>query len=254
MYEMAEFISLYNSVIGQVTEKHLEIFKTNVDKRKEIIQYAYEAKQQQYIDKLALTKERIANVEKRRRIDNLKLSAKRKSAHEKFLVRLDLRREFEFYKKLTLAANLKKRDKDKAEKLAKFKQRILHRKHKNEIKRYMVIYDRQKSTIKQNNALIDKCFEETVSDETVSLEEINEIEEEVEIEPESSKDCSFHQVREIKINIYIYDLQFKFRILTLLFPAYSFLWRIQTFHSMTIFNILKLNSFSLDFYSELLSL
>lgn len=197
---MSEFLSFYDSVMVDVTKEHLKVFE-NFRIRKETLEQAHEAKQRRFAEKLARTDNRAAILEKRRRIEHFKTAAKRKSFHEKFLVQLDITKEIQFYKRLKLITAMKKRDKQKLEKMAKFKRHQLRVKRRKEIKRYLAMVDEQKTTIQNTNALIDKCIEEAVSDETIHLEEINEIEEEIEIEPESSEHCSFYQVSKIKMNI-----------------------------------------------------
>lgn len=199
---MSGFLSFYDSVMVDVTPEHQRIFENHVEMRKEILQQVYVAKQRRYAEKLAITDKREAVLKKRRNIEHFKTAAINKSAHQKFLVRLALNNDRQFYRRLKLITGIKKRDKEKGEKMARFKRHQLRVKRRKEIKRYWVTVNRQKKTIKNRNALIDKCIEETVSDdETIYLEEIDEIDEEIQMEPESIEDCSFYRVSEMKINI-----------------------------------------------------
>lgn len=229
---MSEFLSFYDSVMVNVTPEHRKVFECDVEMRKKIIEQAYVVKQRRYAEKLAIIDKRAAILKKRRKIEHLKMAAMKKSAYQKFLVRLDLNNDMYFYKRQKMITDIKKKDKEKGEKLAKFKQHQLRVKQKKEVERYWVTIDRQKKMMQNRNLLIDKCIKETVSDETIYLEEINEVEEEIEMEPESSEDCSFYKVSEMKINIELSCIRFNILIWSFKFVIVIVLMYMRTFHNI----------------------
>lgn len=184
--------SSYTQIIPRVTLEHLRTIDGHVQWQKNILRQKYEDRQKRYANAWTLTKQRVVDLENRRKRDNLKAIAKNRARHERFQFQWDSVKNTEFYKKLNRVAFFNSRDQKKIANIAQLKQTKLADKRVKELKRYWTIFNRQKQSIEYNKALIDECIEHKSKYHNKNVD--FHVNKKPEMKQQFVEDCTFVQV------------------------------------------------------------
>jgi len=179
-----------------------KVFLTNLEKRKAIIKQQFEFKQTLLWSNLKLWEKRIQNCKSQRENEQIVRIAKNKAKSNKTKLRIIELNDLAFYRTLAMKNKRKNKDRNTVKNLKNLKSSALVTKQNKELNQYWAKCKSQIRTMEINKLLIEKCVENVqpkVEEEEV-IDEIDSNENEViEVEAESSENCTYIPVSDTRI-------------------------------------------------------
>jgi len=177
-----------------------KVFLTNAEKRKAIVKQQFEFKQTLLWSNLKLWEERIQNFYIQRKNEQIVKISKNKEKSDKTKHRIIELNDLAFYRTLAMKNKRKNKDRNSVKNLKNLKRSALIKKQNKELNQYWAKCSSQIRKMEINKSLIEKCVEniQTSVEEEEAIDEIGSNENEgIEMEAESSENCTFIPVSDI---------------------------------------------------------